>query len=392
MGQRIFSDDFLASAGEGFLARELASDVVCADVGTDRVSRLLKWSDLDEILSTSALQPPRLRLHRQGVAVPVDRYTELVESAGEKYAMVRPEALYRELRDGASLILDGVDRLHPPIREAADDLMHLVRERAQVNLYLLWGSAHGFDTHWDDHDAFIVQVAGTKSWTVHGPGRPHPMRTDVDHSHSCPDQVVWAGELQPGQILHVPRGWWHTVRGTGGASLHLTFGFTRATGIDWVRWLTERLYAEDLFRQDLPRFSSPAEREEHRVQLAQRVSELATAAGIDEFLLGRDERFPRRRRFNLPWPVEFTRPDPAATVEFVPVLTPTIARNGQSLTVKTAGKSYTFASVAAPVIEALARKPTTSVAELQEESGLSDDRFEAVLQALAQQHLILIHP
>ena len=86
---------------------------------------------------------------------------------------MRPPATkgdYAQLRQGASLVLDGIDRIHPPIRAAADDLMRLVHERVQVNLYLIWGDSHGFNTHWDDHDTFIVQVAGTKHWQVHGQG------------------------------------------------------------------------------------------------------------------------------------------------------------------------------------------------------------------------------
>lgn len=63
--------------------------------------------------------------------------------------------------------------------------------------------------HWDDHATFIVPIYGTKAWTVPGPGRPHPMKTDTDHNHTAPEPVAWEGVLKAGQILHVPRGWWH---------------------------------------------------------------------------------------------------------------------------------------------------------------------------------------
>jgi mannose-6-phosphate isomerase-like protein (cupin superfamily) len=388
---RLFTETFINAVGGGFLESDLSHQVVLADVGEDAVSRLLGWPDLSEILSTRALEPPRLRLHRKGVAVPLDRYTERYEKNGTQHHLVQPEAVYRELREGASMILDAVDRLHPPLREATDDLMRLVRERAQVNMYLLWGSTHGFDTHWDNHDTFIVQVIGTKSWTVHGMGRKYPMKADVDHDHTCPDRVEWEGVLRPGQILHVPRGWWHTVRGTGEVSLHLTFGWTRATGVDWASWLVDRLRADEAFRQDLPRFAPPERRREHARQLARRVAELAAGQGPQEFLADRDERFPRRRRFNLPWPVAFIPPEPTATVEFAAVIPPTISRDERSLTVGIAGKRYRFAPVVAPVVETLARRGTMSVKELQQASRLDQDRFHAVLETLDQQHLILIH-
>src|SRR5699024_11776654 len=84
--------------------------------------------------------------------VPHVRYTERGTPSRVERRIVRPEALYRELRSGASMVLDGIDRMHPPIGAATDDLMRLVHERAQANLYLIWGRSRGFDTHWDDHD------------------------------------------------------------------------------------------------------------------------------------------------------------------------------------------------------------------------------------------------
>jgi cupin superfamily protein len=234
MTDSLFSGGFLPQAGDYFLAHGLGESVVRADLGAEAVVPLLSWDDLNAILSTGTLQPPRLRLYRQGSPVPVERYTQTATVGGERRAVVRPVDLYAQLRDGASLIIEAIDRLHPPIRAAADDLICLVREPVQANLYLLWGETHGFDAHWDDHDTVIVQVMGTKSWTVHGPGRTHPMRLDANPDHTCPDATVWEGVLEAGHALHVPRGWWHTVCGTGEVSLHLTFGFTRTTGIDWA--------------------------------------------------------------------------------------------------------------------------------------------------------------
>ncbi len=390
MSTRLFSDGFLRHTGNDFMARRLAEDVVLAEVGADAVADLLSWADLSEILSTRPLEPPRIRLHRKGSAVPVADYTTPATIAGTEVALVRPEALYRELRGGASLILDAVDRIHPPIREAADDLMRMVRERVQVNLYLLWGATHGFDTHWDDHDTFIVQIYGTKAWTVHGPGRPHPMKTDTDHGHTAPESVMWEGVLKPGQILHVPRGWWHNVRGTGDVSLHLTFGFTRATGIDWVNWLIEQLYADDAFRQDLPRFGSATEQQAHQKRLAERVASLASSADLTEFFASRDGHFPQRHRFSLPWPVEFGMLTPQTRIEFTPLLAPTVTRDDAAVALETGGKRYRFAAAAGPVLDALIAGPSTTVDDLQARSGAGSDVVQAVLEALARENLVLL--
>ncbi|WP_047869658.1 JmjC domain-containing protein [Nocardiopsis sp. RV163] len=379
------------------LTERLSEEFFFADLGADAVRSLLTFDDLNGLLAACSPEPPRLRLHRDGSPVPADRYTEAATSSRSARRVVRPEALYRELREGASLVLDSVDRMHPPVGAAADDLMRLVRERAQANLYLIWGGSRGFDTHWDDHDTVIVQVEGTKHWQVHGPGsRPYPMKNDVDHAHTPPRDadgelhLVWEGVLRPGQVIHVPRGWWHTVTGTGGVSMHLTFGFTRATGVEWADALVRRLFEEEVFRRDLPRFADPDVRRKHQRALAARTAELAEELDLDGFLAERDARFPRRTSFSLPWPVEEGAPPPHARVEFVPILPPPLSHDGERVAVTVGGRRYRFPAVVGPVLEALAEYRELTVAELAERAGAEVERTAEVVSALSRHHLVVV--
>ncbi|WP_017596610.1 JmjC domain-containing protein [Nocardiopsis potens] len=392
MTDALFTGAVRGAVGREDLAARISEDVIFADIGEEAVRPLLDFDALDEILTTRPLAPPRLRLHREGSPVPADRYTATGELSRSTTRVVRPEGLYRELRAGASLVLDSIDRLHPPVRAAADDLMRLVRERAQANLYLIWGDSHGFDTHWDDHDTFIVQVIGTKAWKVHGQGsRPYPMKVDSDHAHTAPEDTVWEGMLRPGHVLHVPRGWWHTVTGTGGVSAHLTFGFTRATGIDWARSLVERLFEEEVFRRDLPRFSAAEDRRKHHDRLVRILAELAEEHGVDGFLADRDARFPRRQSFSLRAAVEEDAPiGPGSLVEFVPLLAPPVERDGDRITVAVSGRRYRLPASAEPVLAVLARDRELSAAELAERSGTSPEATEAILRALVRHHLVLL--
>ncbi|MBB4932105.1 hypothetical protein F4561_002925 [Lipingzhangella halophila] len=391
MTDRLFTESLRAATGDDLLSTKLSEDVVFADIGEAAVRSLLTFEDLSDILATRALEPPRARLHHKGAPVPVARYTETGEASRASRNVIRPDALYRELREGASLVLDAIDRLHPPIRDAADDLMRLVRERAQANLYLIWGDSHGFDTHWDDHDTFIVQVAGTKSWQVHGQGnRRYPMKVDADHSHEPPEDVVWEGVLRPGHVLHVPRGWWHTVKGTGDVSMHLTFGFTRATGIDWARSLLEQLHDVEVLRRDLPRFASSEERLRHHEALIRELVGLAEQHGVDELLAERDSRFPRRQAFSLPWAVDGSEPTAETRVEFVPLLTPPMECDDENVSLTVSGKRFRFPAVAEPILATIANERTTTVAALAELSGTDIPTTAQVVQALVRHHLVML--
>lgn len=394
---RLFSHALCDAVGHDALTTYLSEDFVFADLGEDAVRTLFTLEDLNHVLATCAPEPPRLRLHRAGAPVPLEHYTEAGTASREARRIVRPESLYKELRDGASLVLDGVDRMHPAVGAATDDLMRLVRERAQANLYLIWGDSRGFDTHWDDHDTMIVQLAGSKHWRVHGPGtRPYPMKNDTDHAHTPARntegglQQVWEGVLRPGQVIHVPRGWWHTVTGNGEMSMHLTFGFTRATGIDWAEALVRRLFEEESFRRDLPRFADADTRHKHWHELVSRLVEAAEDADLDAFLAERDARFARRTSFTLPWPVEDATPPAGARVEFVPILPPPIEHEGDKVTITVAGKRYRLPAMTEPVVSAIAEHRSLTVAELAEHAGVGVEVCARVVAALSRHHLVLV--
>jgi len=393
----LFTRTLCDIVGREALTTRLSEEFVFADLGADAVRTLLTFDDLNGVLAACSPEPPRLRLHRDGSPVPADRYTETATASRTERRVVRPEALYRELRAGASLVLDGIDRMHPPVGAAADDLMRLVRERAQANLYLIWGESRGFDTHWDDHDTVIVQVEGTKHWQVHGPGsRAFPMKNDLDHDHTPPRDadgelhLVWEGVLRPGQVIHVPRGWWHTVTGTGQVSMHLTFGFTRATGVDWADALVRRLFAEEEFRRDLPRFSDPDVRRKHQNELAARLVELAEEWDVDDFLEERDARFPRRTSFSLPWPAQEGAPPADARVEFVPILPPPVVREGERVSVSVGGRRYRFPAEVEPVLAVLAQHRSLTVGALARRADVDAERAAEVVAALARHHLVLV--
>jgi hypothetical protein len=387
-GPPLFTGRFLELAGAEFRTERLGQDFVRVAVGAEEVAGLLDWPALNAVLSNHRLAAPQLRLFRDGNQVPLSAYSRRDPQEGREVLV--PDALYRELRDGASLVLDSVDQLHPPVAAAADDLMRLVRELVQVNLYLVWGGTQGFATHWDDHDTVIVQLGGSKHWTVHGPGRPFPMKVDNDHGHSAPDTVVWEGVLTPGEIIHVPRGWWHAVRGTGEMSMHLTFGFTRRTGIDWANWLVEQLYDEELFRQDLPRFGPDARAGQHADQLVEALTKILARHRPADFLAARDRRFPRRPEINLPFGARFELPPDDARVELTALLSPPVEQDGAVVRVTVAGRTFRFAAVMAPLLRQLTERRSVPVAELRAASGLADPVFRDALELLVTQHLAVL--
>ena len=130
--------------------------------------------------------------------------------------------------------------------------------------------------------------------------RPYPVRSDPVR-HRVPEEAAWSGTLREGDVLYVPRGWWHAAFPMDEPSLHLTVGLWNRTGLDYLQWLGNRLTASELFRQDLPRFAEPEARREHFARLQR---ELLSAWGPDvdaEYFRSLDADRELQMEPYLPW-------------------------------------------------------------------------------------------
>lgn len=267
-----------------------------------KFAHLLPWDRLNETLERHRLDFPRLRLALDGKSLPASSYLRYTSSARQRTPIPRllPAELTKQLRRGATLVLDAADELFEPLRELAEGLEYLFHEHIQINAYAGWQTTRGFDLHFDDHDVFILQVAGRKRWSVYGMTKPYPLAQDRVASAKPKGEPVWEEMLQDGDLLYIPRGWWHVATPQAEPTLHLTVGVHNRTGVDLLRWLVSRMIRSAAFRQDLPRFSSTTEQQAHMNELKEEM-----LAEWDELLLKRffdqsDAAAESRPRLNLP--------------------------------------------------------------------------------------------
>jgi hypothetical protein len=268
-----------------------------------RFARLMPWQRMNEILSRHRLDFPRLRLVQDGESVPVSSYLRHVAGNRGKTSVPRlkPVGLAERLRDGATLVLDAVDELQDPLKELAAGLELFFREHVQINLYAGWQTSRGFDLHWDDHDVFILQVTGRKRWSVYGQTRPFPLVSDIERAEKPTREPLWEGTLEDGDLLYIPRGWWHVAIPLAEPTLHLTVGVHNRTGLDLLRWLTERMRASETFRQDLPRFASEASRTTHVARMREDLLAEFTDELLERFYEETDAHADARAQPALPW-------------------------------------------------------------------------------------------
>jgi len=220
---------------------------------------LLSTTDVDELLSERGVRAPFIRVAKEGGLVSRDAYLGSAGFGAEMPDQVDSAKVLAQFASGATIVLQGLHRLWPPlidfVRSMVDDLGHPV----QANAYVTPPQNRGFDPHYDVHDVFVLQTAGTKHWTVHEPVHVDPLASQpwTDHRDAIAqrvgdDEPVVDAVLNPGDALYLPRGWIHSARAQGATSVHLTIGVAAVTGMDVIRAVVDQLELVTDFRRSLP--------------------------------------------------------------------------------------------------------------------------------------------
>ncbi|WP_248783774.1 cupin domain-containing protein [Actinoalloteichus caeruleus] len=283
--------------------------------------------------------------------------------------MVDMDRIGQLLRSGCTVVLDALDTFDPTMEIACRALQWWSRELVQVNTYLTTASASGFSLHWDDHDVVIVQIAGEKSWEVRGLSRVAPMYRDAEANIEPSQQTIWAGTLRPGDVMHIPRGYWHQAtradKEASGYSLHLTFGFVKRTGVDWLAWVADRSRERELFRRDLDRWGEHSGREHHEDALSAEVSRLLSDYSVDDYLAVREQDRPPTRQVATGGIF-----GPPRAVMCVTDFPPRVVPGAGVVEVFACGKKFTFAKIAEAALTMLLSGHPVELAAVSNATGV----------------------
>lgn len=202
--------------------------------------------DVDQVLHAIEPCAPFLKLHDGAGIVAEERFVELYNDLGSTRRRINKPAFYGLLRGGATLILNRVDGRHPLIRSLCLDVSKLTGQHTLANGYLAFGQRPSFGKHWDCHDVFAMQLTGRKRWQLYSPTfeLPLPHQTSKDHKAECPAEPVLDIILESGDILYIPRGWWHCATPVGEPTFHVAVGVHPAAIKDYFSWLCEEKLGE----------------------------------------------------------------------------------------------------------------------------------------------------
>jgi ribosomal protein L16 Arg81 hydroxylase len=291
--------------------------------GPDGFTDLLSPDAVDELLSSRGLRTPFLRVAKQGTVLPPGRFTGSGGAGAEVGDQVMDDKILQLYADGATLVLQGLHRIWPPLIDFARRLGAELRQPLQVNAYLTPAGNKGFATHYDTHDVFVLQVDGTKRWRIHEPVLPEPLerqdwggrKEEVTATADGPAALDVV--LAPGDALYLPRGWLHSAEAQGERSLHLTIGIRALTRYAFVEELLALAVQDQRLRATLPFGMDVADPQQVRPELAE------TVAALRDWLQTADPAEVAARLRERDWPSSRPAPvGPLAQLDFLETLTP----------------------------------------------------------------------
>lgn len=234
-GRALSVEELLAPVGlERFLAEHWGSrELVLRRSRPGLYRGLFGAGDVDRVLAQAARSGDAdLSLIRDG------RVTRRLRAKSADLA-----AIYVEVDDGSTLLIERVDRSWAPVRELADRLARALSAAVKVNLYCTPPGRQGAPVHPDIQDVFVLQIEGAKEWHLYRERLYEHVETlrhvdDLGYRRQpipAEPTPLPPLTLEPGDLLYVPRGMLHrAVAPEDRWSLHLTVCVTPVYWVDFL--------------------------------------------------------------------------------------------------------------------------------------------------------------
>jgi ribosomal protein L16 Arg81 hydroxylase len=347
-----------------------------------RAASLLPWTTINRLIQSDVLPPERFRVVRSNVDLLPSMYRHKDDEQ-----QLRAGALQALLRQGVSLVINGISDLVPELGALTGAVERRLGHRSWVNAYLSFGKGSALKPHWDEHDVLVLQVHGRKRWRSFGMPVPYPVAKHNAGS-DLGSTVVWEAVLEPGDLLYLPRGEVHEAAVADADSVHVTFGIQTLSAIDFLGWVAERASHDEILRMDLTRMAGEVALGRHEARVKERLQALIDSSSLAAYLDFEDAKRKPRPLLNIGL---------AGKIEETMLIVPALRRRVPiplepegEIPVVIAGETYRLSVLARRILSLLLNSGETTVAALAATLGraASESGLCATLSDLAKAGLI----
>ncbi len=246
---------------------------------SEKFAGLFDWADVNRIINTANIWNAntfKLILDNESV------------SPGEfmPNGVLDTKSVSSYIEQGASIVLSGMETYSEGSAALAASLQSAIGGFAQCNLYCSFKQHPGFLPHFDLMDVFVFQIAGEKDWDIYETHFENPMLKPGCHQMSFTREqhaenrgpVERHLTMTPGDVLYIPKGKYHAAIASSDYSLHLTFGIEPPRALNFIESITEALYMDAVFRQEMPHYDDQETYDQLIDQIADKLHARMTSA------------------------------------------------------------------------------------------------------------------
>jgi ribosomal protein L16 Arg81 hydroxylase len=333
----------------------------------DYYASLLNAGDIDRLFENTAIARSIIRITKEGKELHSDKFAEVAD--GSTTDRLSNDRALRLFEDGYTLIINGASRVFPNLDRFCMALEREVGFRVNPNIYITPFNAQGFDTHYDDHDVFILQVMGTKNWRIYHsavelPSKRQKFRSGV-HKLGAPEMEI---TLSPGECLYIPRGYLHDARTDGVTSAHITLGLHPTYHFDLVYELAYQAQDLPAFRKSFA-FGRTRDRATACREFKRLLTDLVDTLDVDGLVERRHKHFVRLKRLDYGHRfrdlARLNELNLGSTVRRRPDVVCAVERNGRSITVSFGGNNVPVQPFLDSALESILGEEPFAVRDIQ---------------------------
>jgi hypothetical protein len=377
-----------------FLSETLGQGPLHVPGPRDKFSHLVSWTIVNDILSRGGLTFPQLRMINGGQELHPRAFYRADSRGIPRLLLGEVNSL---LQEGTTLAIEPFEQLHGPVTELSHAVEYSLGVPVEVSLEVACCDGTCSGKRWNDHDVIVLQITGDTQWTSFGVTRRFP--TALDRPEEPTGKAERDYVLHAGDLLYLPRGWWHVTTRINEPMLRLTLKFRIPTGIDIATRILDRLNSIEFMRMDYPLFAGAATQSKYLTRIQSEIVRECNQPGLilDFFNDMRASAEPVRE-FSLPWGARSRHqslPDDFVIVPLTRFPVPNLAVHGRRLAaiVHRNARALSDEQMEA-IIECLLGTPLLTVQLLMEKLNdtISRERLSEVLSRLLDHGAVALRP
>ncbi|MGH8613463.1 MAG: cupin domain-containing protein [Gammaproteobacteria bacterium] len=255
----------------------------------DYFKELLTLETLNTIFSQLMFRADECKVARDGKIVPQSAYVSepamrVMERTATDY--VNTTHLLGLFAQGATLVLSQLNHKWRPLEILKQEMEKHLSATVITNVFLSNRNAQGFSAHYDSHDVFVLQLHGTKIWSLYDSPIELPLKSQAfGHTPVEKGRLVSEITLSAGDVLYVPRGYFHEAKTADAVSLHLTLGVHPYLWVDYLGDLINGAgHRVPSLRKSVPRNFLALQDTDRLTYIRHALSELLDAPGLGNLI------------------------------------------------------------------------------------------------------------